>query len=90
MAANETLNPDLGALQIGEDADRPLQRLANATHGLDPGGLILGLAVRIVESHHVHAGGDQTVQDGRIIGGRTEGRENLGAAWRRCLHATAF
>ena len=76
----ELAGADLGALQVGEDADGLALFLRDGADHLDELGLLGVAAVREVEAGHVEAGADEIAEDGGGATGGAEGRDDLGAA----------
>ena len=79
LAFGKTLDADLRARQVGQDAHFHAHAGGSGTHI----GGALGLAGRVtvaeVEANHVHAGAEEILQHARRVGGRSEGGEDLGA-----------
>ncbi|MNQ92975.1 hypothetical protein D3C85_1084190 [compost metagenome] len=77
---SEPTQPQLGPLQVSQDAQRALQRHLGAAHGLEVGGVVFVRAVAEVQAEDVHPGLGQRL-DGR---GRTacgpQGRNDARAA----------
>ena len=80
MAGSEPAEPDLRALQIGEDADRPAGDVGCGAHAV-VGRLVVGVvAVAEVQARDVHAGLDQCPDHLVGVGGRAEGADDLSAS----------
>ena len=79
-AVGEPAEPDLGALQVGEDADGAPGHIGGRPDAL-VGGLVIGVfAVAEVEPSDVHSGLDQS-PDRLVSGGRrAEGTDDLSAS----------
>ncbi|MCY1451206.1 hypothetical protein D9M71_680610 [compost metagenome] len=80
LAFGETLDADLRARQVGQDAHFHAHALRGSAHV----GGALGLAGRVamaeVEADHVHAGAEQILQHARRVGCRSEGGKDLRTA----------
>jgi hypothetical protein len=100
LVSLELAGADLGALEIGEDADGLALLLRDGADHADEVGLLRVGAVREVEAGDVEAGLNELAEDFRRAGGGAEGGDDLGATstfhsdkrddvWggiQRCLH----
>ena len=80
LAVDELPDPDLGALQVGHDADRSSDL---STYILDQLGaleVVLGGAMGEVEPNHVDAGADHPFEHGGVGRRRAERGDDLGTA----------
>ncbi|MCY1538559.1 hypothetical protein D9M68_741070 [compost metagenome] len=82
LALGKLAHADLGALQVGHDADLAARTLRRLTHQGGAVDVVLRGAVREVQSHHVDAGADHRLQQGGIAGSGPEGGDDLGGALR--------
>ena len=80
----EPAEPDLGALQIGEDADGASGRVRCGADTLVVGFVIGVVAVAEVEPRDVHSGLDQCPEDVVSRSGRTKGADDLSASIHDC------
>jgi hypothetical protein len=80
LAVRELAQTQLGALQVGQNAQRPLQRHLGAAHGLQRGGVVLVAAVAEVQAEHVRPGLGQRLDRARRPAGGPQGRNDAGAA----------
>ena len=78
--AGEPPEPDLGALQIGQDADRTPGHVRCGSHPLVVGLVIGELTVAEVEPRDIHAGLDQCPDYVVFTGGRAQGADDLSAS----------
>ena len=78
----------LGALQVLEDGQWPVQLAGNPPQPLDHQGVGGIRAVREVQPRHVHAGADRRPQRGLVLAGGADGGDDTRAAGRggRCRH----
>ncbi len=77
LAGGETADPELGPLQVHEDADRLVQLLLDLANPGEALGVVAVLAVAEVQAEQVHAGLDQCAHVVDAAGGRAEGGEDL-------------
>ena len=83
-AVGEPAQPDLGPLQVGEDADGASGRVGCGPNTLVVGFVVGVVAVAEVEPRDVHSGLDQR-PDGVVgSGGRTQGTDDLSASIHVC------
>ena len=80
LVVYEVAGADLGALQVGEDADGLALFAATCAHHADELGLLRVGAVREVEAGDVEAGADELAEDLDSAAGGAEGGDDLGAA----------
>ena len=78
--AGEPPEPDLGALQIGKDADRAPRHIGCRADPLVMGLVIGVLAVAEVEPRDIHAGLDQRPDDVVFTGRRAQSADDLSAS----------
>ncbi len=78
-ARGEAADAELGALDVGEDADRPSRLLLEGADRLDARGVILMRAVREIEAEDVHPGAEEPADDLWRGACRAEGGDDLGA-----------
>ena len=91
LLVSEALDADLGAAEIGEDADVAAGAARRFVHQVDAPAVLLVFAVREVDARHVEADADHFGQDFDRIGGRAEGRDDLRARVHLAfLHGRAF
>ncbi len=84
-AVGEVLQPDLGALEVGEDADA-VPALVGGLADQPVGDLVVGVAaVAHVQPGDVHPGVDELAQPLRGRDGRAEGADDLGFAHPRSV-----
>ena len=76
----EALDADLGALQVAEDTDVPVQFARHLARGLGAAHLLLGAAMGEIDAHHIDTRLQQTAQHAGIVGGRPECGDNFGSA----------
>jgi len=79
-APRESFDADLGSLQVAEHRDVLAHHLRRAAHVLDTLAVILRLAVREVDAHHVGPATDDLLDGALCVGGGAEGSDDLGAA----------
>ena len=79
LAGHEAVDADFRALQIAEHADVAARLPRGLAHQIDPAGMIGDRAVREVQAHHIHAGAHDFCEHRRIVRGRTQSRDYLGA-----------
>ena len=79
-AAVEAAEADLGALEVGQHADRPSYRVGGLAHCRAERGVIVVGAMGEVEPGHVHPRLDQLPDGLDRARGRPEGADDLGAA----------
>ena len=72
MAVFEASQPDLGALQIEQNAGMHARITRRAAHRVDARRMIVLRAVGRVETENIHARGKQLAQDTGRIGGRPQ------------------
>ncbi len=66
--AGKPPNPQLGALDVGQDTDRAVEPCLQVVDHREAGGMILVAAVREVQTEHIGAG---QKQPGHDVGGGT-------------------
>jgi hypothetical protein len=77
FACAEGAEPDLGALEIGEDADGPFEVLGRRLDVGERSGMDVVGAVAEIETGDVHAGVDEVGDGFDGVGGRAEGGHDL-------------
>ncbi|MDT4836554.1 hypothetical protein FQZ97_702590 [compost metagenome] len=80
LALGKLAHADLGALQVGHDADLAPGALGRCAHQRGAVDVVLRGAVREVEANHVHARADHGFEQSRVAGSRAEGGNDLGGA----------
>src|SRR5712692_10339040 len=80
LAAGEIADPELWALQVGEDADRPPGIALDPPDVLEQLTLLGVAAMAEIEPEHIDPGIEQCPQAFGAGAGRTQGRDDLGAA----------
>ena len=76
----EALDTDFRALQVGQQSDFAVKPRRHLAHQGGSSELVLCRTVRHVETEHIGAGENQPFHHLRIVGGRPEGGDDLGAA----------
>jgi hypothetical protein len=79
-AVGEIAEPELRALQIGENADRPSGLRFDAPDFLEQHTLLVVAAMAEIQPENVHSGLEQRAQPVAAGARRTDGRNDLGAA----------
>ena len=79
----QVADPQLRALEVGEDRDRPPDPPLDGSHAADPLEVVGLVAVREVQPEAVDAGAREALDDLLGIGRRPEGGDDLGAAQER-------
>ena len=77
-AVFEAAKPDLGPLQIQQDADVRSGFAGGRAHRVDAGRVFVLRAVRRIEPENIHAGVDQLAEDTGGVDGRTQGGYDFG------------
>ncbi len=80
LARLETLDADLGPLQVHQHRHLTANTLGDLTHLAHAGAVFIMTAVGHVDAHHIHPGQDHLLQGPRAIGGRTQGRNDFGSS----------
>ena len=80
LAGGEFFDADLGALQVGQDADLPSLPRGRFANGADARLVVFGRAVGKIQADDVDARPYQVVEHAGRVGRRAEGGEDLGAA----------
>ncbi len=78
-AVGELAEAELGALQVGQDAERPVEHLGGGAHGGVGGGVVVVGAVAEVQAEHVRAGPGQGDHLIRRPAGRAQGGDDARA-----------
>jgi hypothetical protein len=80
QAVLDLSDADLDAPGIEHRGHHPTGARNGAGEPIEPRPMLLGRAVREVKPSHVHAGLDHGREDGRIVAGGAQGRDDLGLA----------
>src|SRR4029077_15977107 len=80
LAGGEGAEAQLRSLQVSKDADRSARRFLQCADGLDSPLVVAALAMAEIEPEDVDAGMEQSGDDLRCRGRRTERGNDLGAA----------
>ena len=80
LAVLELADANLRALQVGHDGYLLAGCPGRFAHHRRPVDVVLRLAMREVQAHHVHTRPDHPLQDLRRVGGRAEGGNDLGGS----------
>ena len=78
--AGEGADAQLGTLEVGKDADRPIEAFLELADGEDPFAHRLAGGMAHVDTEHVDARAEKLAHRGRILGCRPERRDDLDAA----------
>ncbi len=76
----EAAYANLRPLQVADNADHPAALRGNVAQALQPGSLLVLVAMRKIQPGNIEARIDHVAEHGGIVGGRSERGNDFGAA----------